>query len=74
MINGVPESASYHCDYRSSAYIHAGQLSFNLTEGDLLAIFSQFGEIIDVNLVRSVSERFPAGLVRGLHEGFPSCK
>lgn len=55
VIHGIPESASYHSDYRSSAYIYAGQLSFNLTEGDLLAIFSQFGEIIDVNLVRFVS-------------------
>eukprot|EP00892_Ulva_mutabilis_P002387 jgi/Ulvmu1/12149/UM085_0013.1 len=52
VLNGVPESASYHSDYRSSAYVYAGQLSFNLTEGDLLAIFSQFGEIVDVNLVR----------------------
>lgn len=55
VLNGIPESASYHSDYRNSAYIYAGQLSFNLTEGDLLAIFSQYGEIVDVNLVRFVS-------------------
>lgn len=54
VINGIPNSASYHTDYRNSAYIYAGQLSFNLTEGDLLAIFSEYGEVVDVNLVRYV--------------------
>jgi RNA-binding motif protein, X-linked 2 len=52
VINGIPDSASYHSEFRSSAYIYAGQLSFNLTEGDLLAIFSEYGELLDVNLVR----------------------
>jgi RNA-binding motif X-linked protein 2 len=28
-------------------------LSFDLTEGDILAVFSQYGEIVDVNLVRN---------------------
>lgn len=36
-----------------SAYIFTGGLPFKLTEGDLLAVFSQFGEIVDVNLVRN---------------------
>ena len=31
----------------------AGGLSFDLTEGDILAVFSQYGEIVDVNLVRN---------------------
>jgi len=52
VLNRIPESASYHSQYRASAYVYAGQLSFKLTEGDLLAIFSQYGEIVDVNLVR----------------------
>jgi RNA-binding motif protein, X-linked 2 len=52
VINGVPDSASYHSEFRQSAYIFAGQLSFNLTEGDLLAVFSEYGEVVDVNLVR----------------------
>lgn len=52
VINGIPDSASYHSEYRQSAYIYAGQLSFNLTEGDILAVFSEYGEIVDVNLIR----------------------
>lgn len=55
VLNNIPESASYHQDYRSSAYIYAGQLSYRLTEGDLLAIFSEYGEVVDVNLVRYVA-------------------
>lgn len=51
---GLSETASYHHDFRHSAYIYAGQLSFKLTEGDLLAIFSEHGEVVDVNLVRCV--------------------
>ncbi len=29
-----------------------GGLDFELTEGDVLAVFSQYGEIVDLNLVR----------------------
>jgi RNA-binding motif protein, X-linked 2 len=52
VINGISDSASYHSEFRSSAYIYVGQLSYNLTEGDLMAIFSEYGELVDVNLVR----------------------
>jgi RNA-binding motif protein, X-linked 2 len=52
VLQGLSEKASYHYDFKHSAYIYAGQLSFKLTEGDLLAIFSEYGEIVDVNLVR----------------------
>eukprot|EP01134_Creolimax_fragrantissima_P001885 CFRG1885T1 len=45
-------SASWHEQYRSSAYIYVGGLDYNLTEGDIICIFSQFGEIVDLNLVR----------------------
>nr|ODN94103.1 hypothetical protein L203_00279 [Cryptococcus depauperatus CBS 7841] len=43
---------SWHDEYKDSAYIFVGGLPFDLTEGDLIAIFSQWGEILDVNLVR----------------------
>lgn len=33
-------------------YIYAGGLPFELTEGDVVCIFSQYGEILDINLVR----------------------
>ncbi|OWZ36246.1 RNA-binding domain-containing protein, X-linked 2 [Cryptococcus neoformans c45] len=43
---------SWHDEYKESAYIYVGGLPFELTEGDLITIFSQWGEIMDVNLVR----------------------
>ncbi len=49
---GYTDSQSWHARFRHSAYIFAGGLPYKLTDGDLLAIFSQYGEIIDVNLVR----------------------
>jgi RNA-binding motif X-linked protein 2 len=50
--SGLSESASWHARFRHSAYIFAGGLDYELTEGDLLAVFAQYGEILDVNLVR----------------------
>ena len=44
--------ASWHADYRDTAYIYIGGLPFDLTEGDVLTIFSQFGEPVYLNLVR----------------------
>lgn len=44
--------ASWHADYRDTAYIYIGGLPFELTEGDIIAIFSQFGEPVYVNLIR----------------------
>ncbi|MCJ1322965.1 hypothetical protein MMC15_008315 [Xylographa vitiligo] len=50
--NGVPPSASWHADYRDTAYIYIGGLPFTLTEGDVIAIFSQYGEPVAVHLIR----------------------
>ncbi|KAJ3616650.1 hypothetical protein Zmor_011756 [Zophobas morio] len=44
--------ASWHEDYRHSAYLYFGGLSKSLTEGDIIAVFSQYGEILDINLIR----------------------
>ncbi|ERN15726.1 hypothetical protein AMTRI_Chr07g26300 [Amborella trichopoda] len=52
---GVSEEASWHAKYRDSAYIFIGGIPFDLTEGDLLAIFAQYGEIVDINLIRDKS-------------------
>ena len=49
---GFSESASWHAKFRHSAYIFVGGLPYTLTEGDVLAVFSQYGEVVDVNLVR----------------------
>ena len=44
--------ASWHDQYRNSAWIFVGGLAGELTEGDIICVFSQFGEVDDVNLVR----------------------
>eukprot|EP00276_Gloeochaete_wittrockiana_P020439 CAMPEP_0184355498 /NCGR_PEP_ID=MMETSP1089-20130417/96523_1 /TAXON_ID=38269 ORGANISM="Gloeochaete wittrockiana, Strain SAG46.84" /NCGR_SAMPLE_ID=MMETSP1089 /ASSEMBLY_ACC=CAM_ASM_000445 /LENGTH=559 /DNA_ID=CAMNT_0026692203 /DNA_START=36 /DNA_END=1716 /DNA_ORIENTATION=+ len=49
---GVSESASWHAKYKDSAYVFVGGLEYGLTEGDVITIMSQFGEIVDCNLVR----------------------
>ncbi|KAK0268239.1 RNA-binding protein Cwf29 [Friedmanniomyces endolithicus] len=48
----VPSNASWHTDYRDTAYIYIGGLPFELSEGDILTIFSQYGNPVHVNLVR----------------------
>eukprot|EP00894_Picocystis_sp_ML_P004036 jgi/Pico_ML_1/54553/g4885.t1 len=37
----VPPEASWHREYRGSAYVYVGGLHFGLTEGDVLAVFAQ---------------------------------
>ncbi|KAI4318496.1 hypothetical protein MLD38_032193 [Melastoma candidum] len=49
---GISEEASWHAKYKDSAYVYVGGIPFDLTEGDLLAVFAQYGEIVDVNLIR----------------------
>lgn len=50
--DGVSTEASWHADYRDTAYVYIGGLPFDLSEGDILTIFSQFGEPTYINLIR----------------------
>ncbi|CAG2067337.1 unnamed protein product [Timema podura] len=43
---------SWHDQYKDSAWIFVGGLPYDLTEGDIICVFSQYGEIVCVNLVR----------------------
>ncbi|CAD7924902.1 unnamed protein product [Amoebophrya sp. A25] len=43
---------SWHREFRDSAYIRVDHVHAQLTEGDLVVVFSQFGEIADVRLIR----------------------
>lgn len=47
-----PPEASWHADYRDTAYIYIGGLPFDISEGDILTIFSQYGNPVHLNLVR----------------------
>ncbi|EMF16541.1 RRM_1-domain-containing protein, partial [Sphaerulina musiva SO2202] len=48
----IPSNASWHTDYRDTAYLYIGGLPFELSEGDILTIFSQYGNPVHINLVR----------------------
>ncbi|XP_028175738.1 RNA-binding motif protein, X-linked 2 [Ostrinia nubilalis] len=43
---------SWHDQYKDSAWIFVGGLPYDLTEGDVICVFSQYGEIVNINLVR----------------------
>jgi RNA-binding motif X-linked protein 2 len=50
--NCTPPSASWHRDYADTAFIYIGGLDLRLSEGDVITIFSQYGEPDFINLVR----------------------
>ncbi|OAA32981.1 Nucleotide-binding, alpha-beta plait [Moelleriella libera RCEF 2490] len=49
---GISPEASWHADYRDTAFIYFGGLPYDLTEGDIITIFSQFGEPCFIKLAR----------------------
>ena len=50
--NAIPPSASWHVDYRDTAWVYVGGLPLDLSEGDVVTIFSQFGSPTHLNLIR----------------------
>ncbi|CAI2378336.1 unnamed protein product [Moneuplotes crassus] len=49
---GLSGGASWHAGYSKSAYIFFGNLDYKMNEGDVVIVFSQYGEIVDCRLVR----------------------
>lgn len=49
---GISEGASWHQDYASSSYVFIANLNYEMNEGDIAIVFSQYGEPVDVHLVR----------------------
>ena len=49
---GISIEGSWHRDWDDTAYIYIGGLPFDLSEGDIVTIFSQYGEPTFVKLVR----------------------
>ncbi|EAN33482.2 RNA-binding motif protein X-linked 2 [Theileria parva strain Muguga] len=49
---GIIGEGSWHNQYKDSCYIFIGGLDHRMTEGDIIIVFSQFGEPIDINLKR----------------------
>lgn len=53
LANGsVGTSASWHTKYADSAWCYVGNMPVALTEGDVICVMSQWGEIEDIHLVR----------------------
>ncbi|EQL01861.1 RNA binding domain protein [Ophiocordyceps sinensis CO18] len=49
---GISTGASWHTDYRDTAFVYFGGLPYELSEGDVITIFSQFGEPVFLKLAR----------------------
>ncbi|KAI7795874.1 RNA-binding motif protein, X-linked 2 [Triplophysa rosa] len=49
---GIKDAVSWHSVYKDSAWIFIGGFPYELTEGDIICVFSQYGEIANINLVR----------------------
>ena len=43
---------SWHQEYRDSAWCFLGGLPYEMSEGDVICMFSQYGEIVHINLIR----------------------
>ena len=48
----ISDTASWHYKYRDSSYIFISGFPKEVTEGDLVIVFSQYGEIVDCRIVR----------------------
>ena len=69
----VPPNASWHTDYRDTAYIYIGGLPFDFSEGDILTIFSQYGNPVHVNLARDKETGKSRGFAWLKYEDQRSC-
>ena len=65
--------ASWHAKYKDCAWINIGNLPHNLTEGDVLCILSQYGEIDDIHLVRDKDSGKSRGFAFVKYEDARSC-
>ena len=55
-------------DCSDSAYIFAGGLPRDLTEGDVITIFSQYGEVMNINMPRDKETGKPKGFAFLMYE------
>ena len=43
---------SWHDMYKASAWIFIAGFPYNLSEGDVICVFSQCGEVVNINMIR----------------------
>mmetsp|Transcript_21499 Transcript_21499/g.27698 ORF Transcript_21499/g.27698 Transcript_21499/m.27698 type:complete len:203 (+) Transcript_21499:131-739(+) len=67
------QSSSWHAKYHDSAWVYIGGLSNRLTEGDVVCIMSEYGELEDINLVRDEDTGASRGFAFVKYEDSRSC-
>ncbi|KAH7081254.1 hypothetical protein BKA63DRAFT_503457 [Paraphoma chrysanthemicola] len=70
---GIGPEGSWHTDYRDTAFINIGGLPFELSEGDIITIFSQYGEPVWVKLARDKETGKSRGFAWIKYEDQRSC-
>jgi RNA-binding motif X-linked protein 2 len=70
-IAGTP--GSWHSQFANSAWCYLGNLDHQLTEGDILCIMSQYGEVEDIHLVREEDTGKSRGFAFIKYEDTRSC-
>ncbi|KAF4548870.1 U2 snRNP component ist3-like protein [Elsinoe fawcettii] len=71
--NAVAPSASWHTDYRDTAYIYIGGIHLDLSEGDVITIFSQYGDPVWIKLARDKDTGKSRGFAWLKYEDQRSC-
>lgn len=71
--NAIPPSASWHADYRDTAYIYIGGIPLDVSEGDVVTIFSQYGNPTHINMVRDKETGKSRGFAFLKYEDQRSC-
>jgi RNA-binding motif X-linked protein 2 len=71
--SGITPEGSWHTDYRDTAFIYIGGLPFELSEGDIITIFSQYGEPVWVKLARDKETGKSRGFAWIKYEDQRSC-
>ncbi len=69
----VSTEGSWHTDYRDTAFINVGGLPFELSEGDIITIFSQYGEPVWIKLARDKETGKSRGFAWIKYEDQRSC-
>jgi RNA-binding motif X-linked protein 2 len=70
---GINPEGSWHTDYRDTAFVYIGGLPFELSEGDIITIFSQYGEPVWVKLARDKETGKSRGFAWIKYEDQKSC-
>lgn len=66
-------SASWHDTYKASAWIYVGNLDKDLSEGDIICVLSQYGELEDMSLMRHDDTGASRGFGYAKYEDARSC-